>query len=63
MQFLWKDITLEEAYRYSRENTRDIVAVGFDINKTFIFSDLDYIGYEPALPCPAHLHTPSPPPN
>ena len=26
------------------ENARDIIACGFDFNKTFIFSDLDYVG-------------------
>ena len=26
------------------ENARDIIACGFDINKTFLFSDLDYVG-------------------
>lgn len=26
------------------ENARDIIACGFDYNKTFIFSDLDYVG-------------------
>lgn len=45
-KFLWKDLTLEECHKYSRENARDIIAVGFDINKTFIFSDLDYVGYK-----------------
>lgn len=44
-KFLWKDLTLEECKRYTRENARDIIALGFDINKTFIFSDLDYVGY------------------
>eukprot|EP01118_Nematostelium_gracile_P011964 TRINITY_DN4315_c0_g2_i1.p1 TRINITY_DN4315_c0_g2~~TRINITY_DN4315_c0_g2_i1.p1 ORF type:complete len:350 (+),score=88.57 TRINITY_DN4315_c0_g2_i1:164-1213(+) len=42
-KFLWKDITLEETHRLAFENAKDIIAVGFDINKTFIFSDLDYI--------------------
>ncbi|CAM6031714.1 unnamed protein product, partial [Sphagnum compactum] len=27
------------------ENAKDIIACGFDLTKTFIFSDLDYIGY------------------
>jgi tryptophanyl-tRNA synthetase len=26
------------------ENARDIIACGFDFNKTFLFSDLDYVG-------------------
>eukprot|EP01122_Echinamoeba_exundans_P010182 TRINITY_DN3749_c0_g2_i3.p1 TRINITY_DN3749_c0_g2~~TRINITY_DN3749_c0_g2_i3.p1 ORF type:complete len:411 (-),score=103.78 TRINITY_DN3749_c0_g2_i3:1020-2225(-) len=44
-KFLWKDITLDDARRYTRENAKDIIAVGFDVSKTFIFSDLEYIGH------------------
>lgn len=43
-KFLWKDLTLEECKRYTRENAKDIIAVGFDVHKTFIFSNLDYVG-------------------
>jgi len=43
-KFLWKDLTLDECRRFTRENAKDIIAVGFDINKTFIFSDVDYVG-------------------
>lgn len=43
-KYLWKDLTLEECHRYAEENAKDIIACGFDINKTFIFSDLDYMG-------------------
>ncbi|GCC25352.1 hypothetical protein chiPu_0003762 [Chiloscyllium punctatum] len=43
-KYLWKDMTLEQAYNYAVENAKDIIACGFDINKTFIFSDLDYMG-------------------
>jgi len=43
-KFLWKSITIEEAAHYTRENAKDIIAIGFDINKTFIFSNLDYVG-------------------
>ena len=42
-KFLWKDLTLDEARRLSQENAKDIIACGFDVEKTFIFSDLDYI--------------------
>jgi tryptophanyl-tRNA synthetase len=42
-KFLYKKITLAEAAQFTRDNCRDIIAVGFDVNKTFIFSDLDYI--------------------
>lgn len=41
---LWKDIKLEDAHKMAYENAKDIVAIGFDVEKTFIFSDLDYIG-------------------
>lgn len=41
---LWKDLKVEEAYKMALENAKDIIAVGFDINKTFIFSDFTYIG-------------------
>ena len=44
-KFLWKDLTLEEARRLAYENAKDIIACGFNPDKTFIFSDLDYIGY------------------
>ena len=44
-KFLWKDLKLEEAHRLSFENAKDIIACGFDINKTFIFSDIEYVGY------------------
>ncbi|XP_071453786.1 tryptophan--tRNA ligase, cytoplasmic [Hetaerina americana] len=46
---LWKDITLEEANRLAYENAKDIIACGFDKEKTFIFSDLDFIGQCPAF--------------
>ncbi|KAF2986279.1 hypothetical protein EK904_009808 [Melospiza melodia maxima] len=43
-KYLWKDMTIEKAYEYAKENAKDIIACGFDVNKTFIFSDLDYLG-------------------
>lgn len=43
-KFLWKDLTLSECHHYARENAKDIIALGFDINKTFIFSDVEYVG-------------------
>jgi hypothetical protein len=30
-------------YRLAYENAKDIIACGFDLKKTFIFSDLNYI--------------------
>lgn len=43
-KFLWKDLTIEETNRLAHENAKDIIALGFDVNKTFIFSDIEYIG-------------------
>ena len=42
-KFLWRDLGLEEAHRLAFENAKDIIACGFDVNKTFIFSNLDYM--------------------
>jgi len=41
-KFLFKDLTLPECYRLTFENAKDIIAVGFNPKKTFIFSDVDY---------------------
>lgn len=41
---LWKDLSIEQSMKLARENAKDIVAIGFDVNKTFIFSNLDYVG-------------------
>lgn len=43
-KFLWKDLSLEECHRLAFENARDIIACGFDVTRTFIFSDVDYVG-------------------
>ena len=42
-KFLWKDLTAEDAHRLAIENAKDIIACGFDKEKTFIFSDIEYI--------------------
>jgi len=42
-KFLWKDLKLEEANKLAYQNIKDIIAFGFDPEKTFIFCDLDYI--------------------
>jgi tryptophanyl-tRNA synthetase len=44
-KFYWKDMTLEQAYALGKENAKDIIACGFDITKTFMFSDVDYVGH------------------
>lgn len=42
-KFLFKqDLNLEETNRMAYENALDIIALGFDPEKTFIFSDVDY---------------------
>lgn len=41
---IWKGHSLEEALRLTYENVKDIIAVGFDPEKTFIFSNLTYMG-------------------
>lgn len=41
---LWKGLDIDEARRLARENAKDIIACGFDVNKTFIFSDFEYVG-------------------
>ncbi|KAL9259974.1 Tryptophan--tRNA ligase, cytoplasmic-like protein [Drosera capensis] len=41
---LWKNISVEESMRLARENAKDIIACGFDISRTFIFSDFKYVG-------------------
>ncbi|XP_061364967.1 tryptophan--tRNA ligase, cytoplasmic [Gastrolobium bilobum] len=43
-KFFWKNLTIEECERLARENTKDIIACGFDISKTFIFPDFGYVG-------------------
>lgn len=45
-KFLFKpDLNLEDCHRLAYENAKDIIACGFDMKKTFIFSDLNYIGH------------------
>lgn len=36
--------TIEDVQKYTVANTKDIIAVGFDPKKTFIFSDYEYMG-------------------
>lgn len=48
-KFLWKDLTLDETNHLAFENAKDIIACGFDVEKTFIFSDLDFLTSSPAF--------------
>ncbi|GMM51217.1 tryptophan--tRNA ligase [Starmerella bacillaris] len=45
-KFLFKhQLTVEETNgKFYTENAKDIIAVGFDVKKTFMFSDYDYMG-------------------
>eukprot|EP00117_Sycon_ciliatum_P019652 scpid18429/ scgid17748/ Tryptophan--tRNA ligase, cytoplasmic; Tryptophanyl-tRNA synthetase; T1-TrpRS; T2-TrpRS len=43
-KFLWKNLTAEECHDLAYKNAKDIIACGFDVDKTFIFSDFDYMG-------------------
>ncbi|XP_076069136.1 tryptophanyl-tRNA synthetase isoform X2 [Oratosquilla oratoria] len=45
-KYLWKDLELGTCRKLANENTKDIIACGFDVNKTFIFSDMEFIGGE-----------------
>ena len=44
-KFLFKhELKPEQTYEFALKNARDIIAVGFKLEKTFIFSDYDYVG-------------------
>jgi len=41
---LFKDgLAFEDTLQYSMDNARDIITLGFDVKKTFIYSDLKYL--------------------
>jgi tryptophanyl-tRNA synthetase len=42
-KYLFKDLTLDQVRQMCYNNIKDIIAVGFDPKKTFIFDNLDYI--------------------
>jgi tryptophanyl-tRNA synthetase len=44
-KFLWKKLTLEEVEKMTRENIKDIIAMGFDKDLTFIFQNFKYLGH------------------
>lgn len=48
-KFLWKDLTSDEARRLADENMKDIIAMGFDPEKTFMFSDFEHMGRSEAF--------------
>jgi len=44
-KFLFKhELKPEQTMEFSRQNARDIIACGFDLERTFIFSDYQYMG-------------------
>ncbi|KAK9367965.1 hypothetical protein V1509DRAFT_624934 [Lipomyces kononenkoae] len=44
-KFLFRsELTIDAVKKYTLQNVKDIIAVGFDPKKTFIFSDLQYMG-------------------
>ncbi|XP_073819983.1 tryptophan--tRNA ligase, cytoplasmic-like [Musca autumnalis] len=46
---IWKDLKVEEAIALAHENAKDIIAMGFNPEKTFIFNDLTFMGQCPAF--------------
>ncbi|KAM0790708.1 tryptophan--tRNA ligase [Microbotryomycetes sp. NB124-2] len=44
-KFLFKsELKLEQCQQFAFQNAKDIIACGFKLDKTFIFSNLDYVG-------------------
>lgn len=41
---LLKDLKMAEVRMFAFETAKDIIALRFDIEKTFIFSDLQFVG-------------------
>ena len=50
-KFLWKGLTVEDAKKMAIENAKDIIACGFDPDKTFIFSNFEFVGQCPNFYC------------
>ena len=42
-KYYFKDVSFDEVYKLGFENAKDIIACGFNPEKTFIFSNRDYI--------------------
>lgn len=43
-KYLFRDVPMEKVRQFTIENVKDIIAVGFDVTKTFIFDDFEYVG-------------------
>lgn len=46
---IWKNIKIEDAIALAYKNAKDIIACGFESRNTFIFSNLEHIGSNPAF--------------
>ena len=48
-KFYWKDLTVDQVEDMALKNIKDIIALGFDAKKTFIFRNFEYYGamYKP----------------
>ncbi|XP_076645297.1 tryptophanyl-tRNA synthetase [Halictus rubicundus] len=46
---IWKNLKIEDAIKLSYSNAKDIIALGFKPDKTFIFSNLEHIGTNSAF--------------
>ncbi|KAG7202898.1 hypothetical protein KM043_010041 [Ampulex compressa] len=46
---IWKNIKIEDAIKLAYANAKDIIACGFKPSNTFIFSNLEHIGNNPAF--------------
>jgi tryptophanyl-tRNA synthetase len=44
---LWKDLKVENVNKLVKETTKEIISIGFDVSKTFIFSSFTYMGQTP----------------
>lgn len=43
-KFLWKNLDVKKANEMAIENAKDIIALGYNVKKTFIFSDFTFMG-------------------
>lgn len=57
-KYLFKDLTLEQVQLMTKENIKDIIAIGFDPKRTFIFDNINYIQhlYPNVLQVQKHLN-------
>ncbi|XP_033217316.1 tryptophan--tRNA ligase, cytoplasmic [Belonocnema kinseyi] len=46
---IWKNIKIEDAITLAYKNAKDIIACGFESRNTFVFSNLEHIGSNPAF--------------